>query len=252
LHLPDLETDYTFRVDGGPSGTHSIPSGTFINMELPITTWDPESATLCWESVEEAEAYYLWFWTYDENTCTSFWDIPARQFVSVGDLTCYEITFDPDQTLYSVQVQALDLDSELGIINQSDYFTIVSEGIVPCIDNDNDGYGTVVSPECESSMLDCNDCNEHVYPSNSNPYCDCVHPDPIPQGTAEVCDDGFDNDCDGLVDNADPECRWGAASVQASVYGQETVENSSVFNNLAFLLVPVGGVVFLRILRRKR
>ena len=53
-------------------------------------------------------------------------------------------------------------------------------GIAPFIDNDNDGY---------PQRWDCND---------SNPS---IHPD-----FPEQCSDGIDNDCDGLVDAADPQC----------------------------------------------
>ena len=47
-------------------------------------------------------------------------------------------------------------------------------------DADGDGFG---------SERDCDDANPAINP-----------------GAPEICDDGIDNDCDGLIDAADPEC----------------------------------------------
>jgi len=69
-------------------------------------------------------------------------------------------------------------------------------------DNDNDGYDT----ECDN---DCDDTNPNIYPGNSNSYCDCDDSDGYGQGTGTetgYCNDGIDNDCDGLTDCADPDC----------------------------------------------
>ena len=51
-------------------------------------------------------------------------------------------------------------------------------------DRDGDGY---VDAACDGP--DCNDSNETVYP-----------------GAPEVCDDGGDNDCNGVADCFDPSC----------------------------------------------
>jgi uncharacterized protein YgiB involved in biofilm formation len=48
-------------------------------------------------------------------------------------------------------------------------------------DHDGDGY---------DSAEDCHEANA------------AVHPD-----APEICDDGLDNDCDLLVDGADPDCQ---------------------------------------------
>jgi hypothetical protein len=54
----------------------------------------------------------------------------------------------------------------------------------PCYDNDGDGYS---SEGADCGAFDCNDDDTAVNP-----------------GAPEVCTDGFDNDCDDLVDKADP------------------------------------------------
>lgn len=100
-----------------------------------------------------------------------------------------------------------------------------------CLDKDGDGFGiqpdTLFNTSCctlGSGLIDCNDDNINVHPStplrNSSPYCDC-NPNTgegFTQGTDEGpsnigvivsqdrCFDGQDNDCDNLVDCADPNC----------------------------------------------
>ena len=57
-----------------------------------------------------------------------------------------------------------------------------------CTDADGDGFCT--------SEGDCNDNNAAINP-----------------GAVEVCNDGIDNDCDGLVDSADPSCQTGGCDL---------------------------------------
>lgn len=77
-------------------------------------------------------------------------------------------------------------------------------------DSDEDGYisaGTTSScstyncvPQgCQTSAG--NDCNDNN---------DAVNPGAV-EGTQATCWDGLDNNCNGLIDNADPECTIGAA-----------------------------------------
>jgi C1A family cysteine protease len=55
-----------------------------------------------------------------------------------------------------------------------------------CLDTDGDGYGT--GGACDGE-LDCENDEPTVYP-----------------GAPEICDDGLDNDCNGLTDGDDPAC----------------------------------------------
>ena len=66
-------------------------------------------------------------------------------------------------------------------------------------DLDDDGH---TAAHCGGD--DCNDLNANIFPGNPNTYCDCEAP--FPQGTDEICDDGVDDDGDGLIDSADPDC----------------------------------------------
>jgi hypothetical protein len=58
-----------------------------------------------------------------------------------------------------------------------------------CADADGDGYGDPPGPCCAHSQQDCNDHDQNVNPGHS-----------------EVCTDGKDNDCEGLIDCADSDC----------------------------------------------
>ena len=65
------------------------------------------------------------------------------------------------------------------------YFPDIAQFLDPdasCTDADNDGF-------CVEDG-DCDDADPAINP-----------------GASEVCDDGVDNDCDGLLDDADPACQ---------------------------------------------
>ncbi len=70
------------------------------------------------------------------------------------------------------------------------------EGEEVCTDNDMDGYGDPASGACESPDLDCDDANAAVNPGATEG----------PAGDA-TCSDGLDNNCNGLTDGDDPNCR---------------------------------------------
>ena len=57
-----------------------------------------------------------------------------------------------------------------------------------CIDSDGDGYGESASPACPYPYRDCDDTDPFVYPGYPESH------------KMDNCDDGKDNDCDGLTD----------------------------------------------------
>ena len=119
----------------------------------------------------------------------------------------------------------------------------------PCTDNDGDGYNLEVGcPE----PLDCNDTNDNINPATTNSYCDCGQP--YPQGTTEACTGGFDEDCDGLIDDADPDCGSSCAgTARASTLGASPVHGASdLAQHLGYFMFPMAAVIGLMIWRRKR
>jgi hypothetical protein len=76
----------------------------------------------------------------------------------------------------------------------------------------------------------------------------------------EDCRNGVDDDCDGYLDcddsdcSADPACESysGAANAEAASYGSSSLTGSGTVNALTLLLVPIGAVILLRVLRRKK
>ena len=83
---------------------------------------------------------------------------------------------------------------------------VVLDGVcfTPCGDNDKDNYG--IGEMC-TKATDCDDSNGNIHSENINPFCDCnLNDNGIDKGTAEICNDGIDNDCDGNVDASDNDC----------------------------------------------
>ena len=144
LTLSDWETDYTFQVEGGPSTIHSITEGTFVGLDLPVTTWDGDAGVLSWQSVEHADLYYIWVYAYDTNS-SSWYGVDTIMAFN----TSYNLTLD--HPWYMIGVQAIDFDSGFFMINQSEYFTFlpasdfVSSILLGDFDNDCDVDGLDLS-----------------------------------------------------------------------------------------------------------
>jgi alpha-L-arabinofuranosidase len=68
-----------------------------------------------------------------------------------------------------------------------------------------------------------------------------------------TCSDGLDNDCDGSADSADCDCSYaGCANAEAATYGSGSVTGSGVSNEFILLFIPVGAVLLLKALGRRR
>jgi hypothetical protein len=85
---------------------------------------------------------------------------------------------------------------------------------------------------------------------------DDLHYPGLPEGPVgdPTCSNGIDDDCDDWIDDLDPDCGGGhvASTVPELEFGASTGE-SKVANYLAFyLLIPIGSVILLRILRKKK
>jgi hypothetical protein len=75
----------------------------------------------------------------------------------------------------------------------------------------------------------------------------------------ENCRNGVDDDCDGYLDCDDSDCSsdyrcgyHGVANAEAASHGSSSLTGSGTFNALTLLLVPIGAVILLRVLRRKK
>jgi hypothetical protein len=81
------------------------------------------------------------------------------------------------------------------------------------IDNDNDGLTDCADrTDCDNETQP-NSCGVGVCASSGSLTChngtlqdSCVPGNPTEPGTELTCDDGLDNDCDGLADGADGDC----------------------------------------------
>ena len=116
---------------------------------------------------------------------------------------------------------------------------IGADEIVPCIDNDGDGWGNPGDPSC---------------PRRSAEDCDDADPDVNP-GTPENCTNGIDDDCDGLADDLDPGCIPGSCSTTAdpsALASRREQAPSGRWRHVCYFLLPAGGALLLRFSRRKK
>jgi hypothetical protein len=68
-----------------------------------------------------------------------------------------------------------------------------------------------------------------------------------------TCSDGQDNDCDGSADSADCDCSYtGCANAEAATYGSGSVTGSGVSNEIILLFIPLGAVLLLKMLSRRK
>jgi hypothetical protein len=68
-----------------------------------------------------------------------------------------------------------------------------------------------------------------------------------------MCSDGRDNDCDGSADSADCDCSYtGCANAEAATYGSGSVTGSGVSNEIILLFIPLGAVLLLKMLSRRK
>jgi hypothetical protein len=119
-------------------------------------------------------------------------------------------------------------------------------GCVPCVDEDQDGYGEEASENCTYPEEDCNDANPDINPG-------------VLEGPPATitCADGKDNDCDGLTDKADEFCIGSAVwtpdtAAEASTVGSRSGARSRAANLLAILVVPIGIILSMKAVCRKK
>ena len=80
------------------------------------------------------------------------------------------------------------------------------------LDNDCDGLVDCADPDCEGFVIEPTECGTGVCSSTGELICsggeqvDTCEPGMPTEEPETTCDDGLDNDCDGLVDCDDPDC----------------------------------------------
>jgi len=143
------------------------------------------------------------------------------------DSACVVGPVDGDGDGYASDVDCNDLDASVnpgvleicddGVDNDCNGLTDAFDPACPitCTDGDGDGF-SFEGGAC--GMIDCDDSNPDVYPGatevcNDGIDQDCSGADrtrgkicPRPENKPKRCRDGIDNDKDGLIDCADPDC----------------------------------------------
>ena len=207
--------------------------------------WDLPSGTLCNDYPDPTPLEVLVFpicdgneWNWAPGLCEP--EVCRTTATSVGSVTvaastfedCYQISY-----FWGVDLRRTSTICPCAMLVEDamEDFTGVLESYNRCSgigvdDEDGDGY---LADECLASRAcggDCDDTNPDVNP-----------------GMTEIAENGIDDDCDPST----PAYLQPANTIAAS-YGRNSLIGSGVFNSLAFILMPVGGVILLRIRRSKR
>ena len=117
----------------------------------------------------------------------------AREGGSCGARDCNDTDPSVNPEASEICTDGIDNDCN-GLADVVDANAVDCPASTACFDNDGDRF----SPDGDlCGPVDCDDFDAAVNP-----------------GAAEACTDGVDNDCDGAVDNDDPECNGGDCIAQ--------------------------------------
>ena len=99
---------------------------------------------------------------------------------------------------------------ECGEVDCVDWIAAINPGAVEncsdSIDNDCNGLTDAQDPACGATCTDA-DSDGYSIEGGACGAVDCDDVDPaVYPGAVEICDDGIDNDCNGLTDTLDPFC----------------------------------------------
>ncbi|MEL6544768.1 MAG: MopE-related protein, partial [Myxococcota bacterium] len=103
------------------------------------------------------------------------------------------------------------LRCQLGVTDSNCNSVADVEECIGCVDDDNDGYCDGEDCNDDDELLNLDDLDRDGLTTCSDaPFTDCDDTwflAPIPGlGLIEFCFDGRDNDCDGAIEGADPDC----------------------------------------------
>ncbi len=94
-----------------------------------------------------------------------------------------------------------DADTFFSNVDCNDDDDTLAQLITCYTDVDLDGYGDPLSPSSECALV----CPSNLVSDNTD--CQPTDPDINPgEDESQECGDGVDNDCDNLIDTADPQC----------------------------------------------
>ncbi len=125
-----------------------------------------------------------------------------------GSVPCAVQCTDNDQDGFAVEggeCGPADCDDGSALVNPS-----AAEDCSDGVDNDCDGLVDTMDPDAAGCQEGCTDGDGDMYNADGTAGCgpaDCDDGDSLVNpGAGENCIDGIDNDCNGLIDSADPVC----------------------------------------------